>query len=97
MVAFLFRQRLGGCGALGDFPPRGAAGIEIDVIVVVHCGPQTLAHSLAGFADAGRENPFLATHQQVCPRQSRRQIWTHFNLIQTLLTDLSLEDTGRLN
>jgi len=24
------------------------------------------------------------------------QIWTHFNLIQTLLTDLSLEDTGRL-
>jgi hypothetical protein len=29
MVAFLFRQRLGGCGALGDFPPRGAAGMRV--------------------------------------------------------------------
>jgi hypothetical protein len=76
---------------------KSCRSIEIDVIVVVHCGPQTLAHSLAGFADAGRENPFLASHQQVSPRQSRRLIWTHFNLIQTLLTDLSLEDTGRLN
>jgi len=26
MVAFLYRQRLGGCGTLGDCPPRGAAG-----------------------------------------------------------------------
>jgi hypothetical protein len=59
------------------------------VIVVVHSGLQTLSHSLAGFADGGRENPFLASHQQFVSAQSRRQIWTHFNLIQTLLTDLS--------
>jgi len=28
---------------------------------------KTLAHSLAGFADGGRENPFLASRQQVMP------------------------------
>jgi hypothetical protein len=27
MVALLFRQRLGGCGALGDFSPCDAAGL----------------------------------------------------------------------
>jgi hypothetical protein len=37
------------------------------VIVVVHSGLQTLAHSLAGFADGGRGNAFLASRQQVVP------------------------------
>jgi hypothetical protein len=46
---------------------KSCRSIKIDVIVVVHSGLQTLSHSLAGFADGGRENPFLASHQQVVP------------------------------
>jgi hypothetical protein len=46
---------------------KSRRSVEIDVIVVVHNGLQTLSHSLAGFADGGRHSPFLASHQQVVP------------------------------
>ena len=46
---------------------KSRRSVEIDVIVVVHNGLQTLSHSLAGFADGGRENSFLASHQQFVP------------------------------
>src|SRR5712692_9198218 len=52
---------------------KSCRSIKIDVIVVVHSGLQTLSHSLTGFADGGRENPFLASHQQFVPAKTRRQ------------------------
>jgi len=65
---------------------RRVAG-KIDVIIVVHSRFQTLSHSLAGFADGGRENPFLASHQEFVPAKIRRQKGRKPSYRSALLTD----------
>ena len=62
-------RAIGGASAfIPDRRPfsKSCRSVKIDVIVV-HSGLQTLSHSLAGFADGGRGNAFLASHQQVVP------------------------------
>ena len=90
-------RAIGGASAfIPDRRPfsKSCRSIEIDVIVVVHGGLQTLSHSLAGFADGGRENPFLAHIERASARFTFPEV---LGLAQRRSADLLANDVPRGN
>jgi hypothetical protein len=88
------------------FRDEGAAGlwrdktrrsrIEIDVIVVVHCGLQTLAHSLAGFADGSTEAGPPRSHSSGRRYLTTARVRSTFHILRVVnVTASSFDETDR--